>query len=87
MLDKNKVSSASSLEVTILLKLTETEARALKALTVYGSEEFLKFFYQNLGKAYLEPHAKGLVSLFDTIRTELPRHLQKADNARAVFKT
>lgn len=85
MLNTDKIKSASNVEVTVWLKLTESEARALKALTVYGSDEFLKFFYETLGKLYLEPHSKGLISLFETIRTELPKHLKRADDARAVF--
>lgn len=52
----------------ITLHLTETEARALDALAGYGIKPFLEVFYKHMGRAYLEPHEAGLVSVFETIR-------------------
>ncbi len=82
-----KIKTQSSVEVNIILSITEQEARALKELTGYGADNFLKFFYENLGRYYLEPHEKGLRSLFETIKQELPKHLDKADRAREAFAT
>lgn len=59
--------------------------RALEALAGYGSDGFLKVFYQHMGRAYLEPHEVGLRSLFETIRTELPPILCRADSAKKAF--
>lgn len=62
------------LECRILLKaeihfvLNETEAKALDALAGYGTDNFLKCFYTHMGKAYLEPHERGLRSLFEKIK-------------------
>jgi DNA-directed RNA polymerase alpha subunit len=81
-----KIKSTSSLEVNIILKLTETEARALKAITVYGAKPFLEVFYEKLGKSYLQPYEKGVISLFETIDQELPQHLKKADDARNIWR-
>jgi hypothetical protein len=80
-----EIKSTSQFNVQIQLQLTEDEARALEAIVGYGVEEFLKCFYEHLGKHYLEPHEKGVESLFETIKNELPKHLQKADDVRDVW--
>lgn len=84
-MSESKINSTSNFEVSITLKLTEVEARALGQLTVYGTPTFLKVFYEKLGKSYLQPHEKGIISLFETIRKELPQHIAKADKARKVY--
>ena len=81
------VKSVSKIEANIILSLSEEEARALKTITTYGSSEFLKWFYAHLGKHYLKEHEKGLISLFATIKSELPNHLRKIDEARKLFET
>jgi hypothetical protein len=53
---------------SVTLEITEEEAYALNALVGYGVDPFLKMFYEHMGKAYLEPHEKGLRSLFDSVR-------------------
>lgn len=80
-----KVKSESQFELNINLQLTEVEARALKELTVFGTEPFLKVFYEKLGKTSLQRHEKGIISLFETIRSELPKHLNKADKVRKIL--
>lgn len=80
-----KIKSQSTFAVDILLKLTEEEARALQQICKYSSKQFLEFFYEKLGKVYLQPHERGVHSLFKTIETELPAHLRKADDVRAVW--
>jgi len=80
------VKSQSKFDIEINITLTEVEARALRELTVYGSETFLKVFYEKLGRSTLEEHEKGLISLFETIRQELPKHLNKADQVRELLK-
>jgi hypothetical protein len=82
----NKVNSESTLAVEITLRLTESEARALKEMVGYGVDAFLKSFYTKLGTHYLKPHESGVRSLFETIKRELPPHLNKADRARKAFK-
>lgn len=81
-----KIQSASTLQVEVVLRLTEAEARALKEITGYGIDPFLKWFYEKLGTHYMKPHESGLRSLFETIKRELPPHLNKADRARKAFK-
>lgn len=85
MEQKEKIISQSSIEVNIVLKLTESEARALNVLPIYGDDSFLRVFYEYLGENSLKKHEKGLISLFKIIRDELPKHLKKADDARNVF--
>lgn len=81
----SSVKSNSFLSMEIVLKLNETEARALKALTEYGSDAFIQTFYTKLGKSGMQNHESGLKSLFETIKTELPEHLKKIDKARSAF--
>jgi hypothetical protein len=69
----------------VILRLEETEARALLALTEYGTKEFLTFFYKNLGTVGLKPNEQGLINLFETIKAELPKHLDKMDKSRKVW--
>lgn len=80
-----KVNSTSQFDIQVILKLTEQEARALKAITEYGTKEFLKCFYEHLGKVALEPYQSGLESLSETIKKELPKHLNRADDVRSVW--
>ena len=76
------IKSAGTITLEIVLKLSEIEARALDTISGYGDKAFLEVFYKHLGKHYLEPHEKGVQSLFDTIRKELPQHLRDVDTAR-----
>ena len=80
-----EIKSTSKIDVQITLQLTEVEARALQAITVYGTKEFLKCFYTHLGRNYLEPHEEGVVALFETIKTELPFHINKVNDVRDVW--
>jgi len=80
-----KIKSQSQFELKINIELTEDEARALKEFTVFGTDAFLKVFYENLGKTTLSRHEKGVISLFETIRKEIPKHLNKADKVRKIL--
>jgi len=80
-----KVRSTSQFSAQVILVLTEQEARALKEIVAYGTKSFLEVFYKNLGKCSLQEHEEGVKSLFETIRTELPHHLTKMDDARGVW--
>src|SRR5688572_32993004 len=65
------------IEGKIYVELTEGEARALEAIVGYGPDEFVKWFYRNLGKHYLQPHENHTRSLFETLRHGLSRELSK----------
>ena len=81
----SRITQAPQVGVDVSIKLTEAEIRALEALAGYGTEPFLKVFYAQMGKAYLQPYEDGLRSLFDTIRSELPPIIKRADAARTAF--
>lgn len=66
----------------VTMELTESEARALDALAGYGTDEFLKVFYQHLGKAYLSPYEHGLRTLFDSVKSQIVGALRDVDQAR-----
>jgi hypothetical protein len=80
-----KIEGHPSIGFTITLQLNEAEARALEALTGYGTHEFLSSFYANMGKHYLQPYEAGLVSLFETVKTVIPKITAKIDAAKEAF--
>lgn len=81
-----KIRYKPVVETQMTLSVNEEEMRALDALVGYGTDNFLKIFYEKLGKAYLQPHEKGLRSLFKCVREELPSILSRADDARKAFE-
>jgi len=86
-MENKTIRSQSKFDIEINITLTEIEARALRELTVYGTDVFLKVFYEKLGRSTLETHEKGIISLFETIKKELPQHLNKADRVRELLNT
>lgn len=64
---------------TFKIELTEEEGRALKAITSYGVTSFLEMFYKHLGANYLQPHEKGVDSLFEGIRKNLSPKIAQLD--------
>lgn len=76
------IKSTSSIDFSVTIKLSEKEARALNAITFYGTKEFLETFYKHLGKNYLQPHEDGVKLLFETLKTEMSKHLDKFDKVR-----
>lgn len=70
-----------SIEFNITLSLTNEEAQALVAIAGYGSDEFLKTFYQHMGRTRLEPYESEMRKLFDKIRNELPIEISKIETA------
>lgn len=81
-----KVKSTSKMTFEVTLDLSEAEARGLEGITKYGSSAFLEVFYRQLGKSYLKPYEEGIISLFDTIRSQLPPHLSRIDDTRKTFQ-
>lgn len=73
---KNKITMKMEFDI---VGLTEDEIRALYAITSYGTKQFLKSFYENMGAHYLSPYENGLISLFDKIKEQVPDKLEKAD--------
>lgn len=80
-----KIQGRPSVVLTATLVLTKHELGALEALAGYGTDEFLKIFYEHMGKHYLRPHEAGLRSLFESVREHVPRLIRRAEDAEAVF--
>tara|TARA_R110000851_G_scaffold209158_1_gene361560 strand:- start:309 stop:569 length:261 start_codon:yes stop_codon:yes gene_type:complete len=78
--------STSRLEPKFTLELSESEANALVAMTMYGHTPFLKGFYTKLGKSYMQPYEAGVISLFSTIGSELPPHIRRIKDARKILE-
>lgn len=77
---------STKLETKITLELSEVEARALHALTVYGFDSFTETFYTHLGKHYLGSYHKGLESVFNKLSKEMPKHFNTLDEIRKKLK-
>lgn len=78
----NKIKSTSNLDFKLTLELNETEANALNQICNYDSKDFLKVFYEHMGKSYLQPYEEGVISLFKTVKEELGNHLYKIGKIR-----
>ena len=79
------VKASSTVKLSVTLVLTEEEAIALNEMTKYGIKAFLEGYYKYLGKHYMQPHEKGMRSLFKTIDAELPSHICRINEARKIF--
>jgi hypothetical protein len=80
-----RLTQFPSINLDVSIKLNESEMRALDALAGYNVDQFLKFFYKDMGRAYMEPHEAGLRSLFETIRSELPPIMKRMTAAKQAF--
>jgi hypothetical protein len=73
--------------LTVNLVISEGEARALDAMAGYGTDAFVKVFYEHLGKAYMERHEHDLRNFLNTCRELLPPVLGRVDDARMAFES
>ena len=81
-----KIRQNPTVELEIIFTITEAEARALDALAGYNNEELIKFFYENMGRHYMEPHEAGFRQFLDSIRGVVSGYLSRVDEARKAFK-
>ncbi len=79
------ITQEARIEAYATFKLTESELAALDALSGYGTDAFLKIFYEHMGRGYLEKHEIGLRTLFSAVRDKVPYILSCAESARKVF--
>lgn len=77
-----KILARPNVTISVTVELSEAEIGALDALAGYGVDEFLKVFYERMGRSYLEPHEKGLRSLFGSVRESWPNMMSMAKEAR-----
>ena len=80
------VKHKSWIELRTTIDLDESEIRALEALAGYGIDGFLETFYTKMGKHYLQPHEKGLRSLFKNINETTKPAISHVDKARKILK-
>lgn len=76
---KVEVKTKIELDVKISFELPLREAMALLEITKYDSKAFLEGYYKQLGKSYLQPYEKAVISLFETLKESLPTELNKAN--------
>ena len=80
-----RIVGHATIELSVTIQLNESEARAMDALVGYGDDKFIEAFYEKLGKAYMKDHEKGLRSLFESMRQQLPGPLSRVNDARRTF--
>lgn len=82
------IQGRPTLTTQITIALDEDEAAALNTLAAYGTDAFLEIFYKYLGETYLQPHEKGLRSLFKSLQNgpcSIGSILERARTAKEVF--
>lgn len=77
-----KAISKPKISVSITFEVDEEEARALDALAGYGDNEFIKMFYNQLGKSYMQPYEAGLRRFLESVRSAVAPALNDVDVAR-----
>lgn len=87
VINQPRIAQHAGVSLSATLTLTEPELAALEALAGYGDDAFLRNFYQLLGRTYLEPHEKGVRTLFRTVREHIPGLLSRAKKAREAFRS
>lgn len=73
--------------MTASITLTESEVMALDGIFGYGVEAFLKVFYREMGKAYVEPYEIGVRSLHKELRGKLAPIISEMKEVRARLAT
>jgi hypothetical protein len=76
----------SKIELSLTVTLTEAEIRAFDALAGYGTDGFLKVFYEHMGTSYMKPHEQGLRDLFKTLRPQCQDAIDRINAARKAFQ-
>lgn len=71
--------ATATIEMSVTFTVSEEEARALVELTGYGEEQFIKAFYEKLGKSYMQKHEQGLRKFIRTVKTRLPEIISYID--------
>lgn len=71
------------LEMTANITLTEAEVMALDGIFGYGADAFLKAFYREMGRAYVEPYENGVRSLHNELRGKLTPIIAEMKEIRA----
>lgn len=72
--------------ITTIIEFDEEETRAMEALAGYGTDAFIKCFYEHMGKAYLGPHEAGLRRILDAFYTDVKQQLHKIDKAKEILR-
>lgn len=80
-----KLTARSVVTISVAFEVDESEARALDAMSGYGDDAFVKAFYDNLGKAYMQEHEAGLRRFLSTIRNVVGPALSQVDEARILL--
>ncbi len=82
----SQVATRATVYFSAKIILDEPALRALDAMAGYGADNFLKVFYEKLGRAYMEPHEAGLRSLLTAIKRQIPKQLHVVDEARRLLE-
>lgn len=81
-----KVKSTATLEVQVIVSLTEPEAEALQWLVSYGTDKLVEFLYDKKTADAKKLYWKGVESMVNTLDIELPKQLSRGIAARKAFE-
>lgn len=84
-MEDKKVKTISKQQFNITICFDEEEASALHVLTLWGVPAFIKVCSEGLGSD-IKKHTNGITKLFDTMKKELPPHIEKIKKARKIFE-
>lgn len=80
--------SAPKIELEVVMRLNESEARFLEGLSGFDHDKLLEAIRRHVGTHYTEgkaPHPGGFHSLMNGCQRDLPAILDRIRQARAVF--
>jgi len=79
-----KIKPKCTLSMEFQMTLSEEEVGAIDALSGYNHDQFIKIFYEFLGKSYMQKYEKGLRSFLESARG-IGAYIEKANKARESF--
>lgn len=68
-------NAKAQVEFTIKFTLTKEEAKALDAIAGYGSDAFLKVFYEHMGKNYLGALEDEILKTIQSSKNNKPKDI------------
>lgn len=83
---KFKTSTHVAIDFSATITLNEAEVRALDGMFGYGPDAFLKGFYKQCGKNYVQPFESGVRSLHESVASQARQAISEIDELRRKLK-
>lgn len=76
------LNSKVTTDLSVQLELNEEEVRALSGIFGYNVDIFLKYFYEKMGRTYVQPYENGVRSLHKQIGMLMAGPIMQIGKAR-----